>query len=394
MATVFIQDITQLSKEAWREERKKGIGGSDVGAILGLNEFKSPFDVYYDKIGAKNQKPLSDKSRVTMEIGNRLEDLIADMFQEKYPSIRVVNDTTMYQHDKYHFMLANTDRMLFLPDGTRAVLECKTVTYADDWESTDFCKGIQGKCPLSYEYQGRHYMATLDIDMAVIAGLDLIRKELYVVFIDRDMDIEQQMISAEAEFWSLVENRTIPNLSHYFARMTTAVRSNAFKKFYGADKAVTHYATNAEEIEIFNEIDNLIVKQQFHSAEAQKAKEAKEELAMELFLRCKEHMYVKPSRIELNSVVGDLAMSQYITLTDTTAVNFDLQKFITAYNSNHAEKLPEDIDERTALLMGKRNMPDRLGEFLILDDKGARFYFSKRKTKVRTKKMKRKNVEN
>ena len=38
MATVFIPDITELSKEEWRKERKKGIGGSDVGAILGLND--------------------------------------------------------------------------------------------------------------------------------------------------------------------------------------------------------------------------------------------------------------------------------------------------------------------------------------------------------------------
>ena len=103
MATVFIPDITELSKEEWRKERKKGIGGSDVGAILGLNEYKSAFDVYYEKIGAKNEKVLTDKARVTMEIGNRLEDLVAEMFQERHPSIQVINDKTMYQHEKYPF---------------------------------------------------------------------------------------------------------------------------------------------------------------------------------------------------------------------------------------------------------------------------------------------------
>ncbi|MBR3993190.1 MAG: YqaJ viral recombinase family protein, partial [Anaerotignum sp.] len=200
MATVFIPDITELSKEEWRKERKKGIGGSDVGAILGLNEYKSAFDVYYEKIGAKNEKVLTDKARVTMEIGNRLEDLVAEMFQERHPSIQVINDKTMYQHEKYPFMLANTDRILILPDGMKAIMECKTVTYADEWENTDFCKGIKGKCPLSYEYQGRHYMATLDIDLVVIVGLDLIRKELYIVYISRDMEVEEQMIAAEAEF--------------------------------------------------------------------------------------------------------------------------------------------------------------------------------------------------
>ena len=46
MAYIFIPDITSMSKEVWRQERKKGIGGSDVGAILGVNKFRSVSDVY------------------------------------------------------------------------------------------------------------------------------------------------------------------------------------------------------------------------------------------------------------------------------------------------------------------------------------------------------------
>ena len=383
MATVFIPDITELSKEEWRKERKRGIGGSDVGAILGLNEYKSAFDVYYEKIGAKNEKVLTDKARVTMEIGNRLEDLVAEMFQERHPSIQVINDKTMYQHEKYPFMLANTDRILILPDGMKAIMECKTVTYADEWENTDFCKGIKGKCPLSYEYQGRHYMATLDIDLVVIVGLDLIRKELYIVYISRDMEVEEQMIAAEAEFWQLVEHREFLSMKRQFEKLSIAVRANAFKRFYGAGKDVVYQVNNPDEIEIFNEMNDLIVKQQFHSAESQKAKEAKEELAMELFLLCEARLNKKPGRIELNNASESFITKQYITLTDTTAVNFDLQRFILAYNIAFKSQLPEDIDESTAILMCNQFMSDRMGEFLTVGDKSARFYFSKRKIRMR-----------
>lgn len=383
MATVFIPDITELSKEEWRKERKRGIGGSDVGAILGLNEYKSAFDVYYEKIGAKNEKVLTDKARVTMEIGNRLEDLVAEMFQERHPSIQVINDKTMYQHEKYPFMLANTDRILILPDGMKAIMECKTVTYADEWENTDFCKGIKGKCPLSYEYQGRHYMATLDIDLVVIVGLDLIRKELYIVYISRDMEVEEQMIAAEAEFWQLVEHREFLSMKRQFEKLSIAVRANAFKRFYGAGKDVVYQVNNPDEIEIFNEMNDLIVKQQFHNAESQKAKEAKEELAMELFLLCEARLNKKPGRIELNNASESFITKQYITLTDTTAVNFDLQRFILAYNIAFKSQLPEDIDESTAILMCNQFMSDRMGEFLTVGDKSARFYFSKRKIRMR-----------
>ena len=38
-------------RESWLRERRRGIGGSDIGAILGLNKYRSPLDVYLDKIG-------------------------------------------------------------------------------------------------------------------------------------------------------------------------------------------------------------------------------------------------------------------------------------------------------------------------------------------------------
>ena len=39
-----------LSKEDWLRYRKCGITGTDAGAILGLNPYRSAFQVYYDKI--------------------------------------------------------------------------------------------------------------------------------------------------------------------------------------------------------------------------------------------------------------------------------------------------------------------------------------------------------
>ena len=38
-----------MDKLQWLKERQKGIGGSDVGAIMGVNKWKSAFEVYIDK---------------------------------------------------------------------------------------------------------------------------------------------------------------------------------------------------------------------------------------------------------------------------------------------------------------------------------------------------------
>ena len=39
-----------LPHEEWLAYRKKGIGGSDAGAVCGLNPYESPMQIYADKI--------------------------------------------------------------------------------------------------------------------------------------------------------------------------------------------------------------------------------------------------------------------------------------------------------------------------------------------------------
>ena len=288
----------------------------------------------------------------------------------------------MYQHSEYPFMLANIDRNLLLPDGTQAILECKVISISDEWESTDFCKGVPGRCPLSYEYQVRHYMAVLNCDLAIVVGLDLLTKDLHIVYVTRDIAVEQEMIAAEKEFWEMVKNRYMPLVPHYFNRLCKAIKADAFKRFYGASKETVYEVVEPEEIQMFNQMNELIIKQQFHSAEAQKAKEAKEEIAMEMFIRCEKRLNIKPSKIMLNGNANGMTVTQYVSLTNTTAANFDVDRFVESYNiCNKTNKLSKDIDEKTAILLCGKNMPEQMGEFFTLQEKGAKFFFSKRKTK-------------
>ena len=50
-----------MDKLEWLKERQCGIGGSDVGAIAGVNKYKTQFEVYIEKtdpITKSNQKVL------------------------------------------------------------------------------------------------------------------------------------------------------------------------------------------------------------------------------------------------------------------------------------------------------------------------------------------------
>ena len=40
-----------MSRTEWLKERTKGIGGSDVATVLGLNPYKTPLELWEEKTG-------------------------------------------------------------------------------------------------------------------------------------------------------------------------------------------------------------------------------------------------------------------------------------------------------------------------------------------------------
>ncbi len=67
-----------MSREEWLKLRKSGIGGSDAGAICGLNPYSSPMKVYQDK----TSEDVSDLDSESMRQGRDLEDYVARRFME------------------------------------------------------------------------------------------------------------------------------------------------------------------------------------------------------------------------------------------------------------------------------------------------------------------------
>lgn len=66
-------------RDEWLAWRRQGVGGSDVGSILGISPFGSPFSVWATKVGLI---PEEDASEV-MEFGKWAELMIAPWFQAK-----------------------------------------------------------------------------------------------------------------------------------------------------------------------------------------------------------------------------------------------------------------------------------------------------------------------
>ncbi|MGF3113712.1 YqaJ viral recombinase family protein [Facklamia sp. P9177] len=176
------------SKEEWHELRSKGLGGSDIGTLLGVNPYKSKYQLWLEKTGQVESPDISDKIRI--KIGNELEDLVARMFEDE-TGLKVQRDNKTHFHKDYPFLLANIDRKII---GEKALLECKTTSAfsAKQWKDEEI--------PASYLMQVQHYLNVLDYDKAYIAVIignhDFVWKE-----IERDDELINIYTRMAVEFW-------------------------------------------------------------------------------------------------------------------------------------------------------------------------------------------------
>lgn len=218
---VFVS-TENLPEEEWLEWRRKGVGGSDVAAALGLSPYRTKRELYYDKIGVEPIVEGADKS-ITFQIGHLLEDVVAQIFEKK-TGLSVYRDQTMYQHPLYPFMLADVDRFIHMPDGSTAILECKTAHY-----DTQYLWANDG-VPRHYELQVRHYMSVMNIDVAYIACLfSNSEKDFVWRKIERDLDEEENTILQLQDFWTrYVCNRVEPPLNEKPDMVLDALR-----RYYG-----------------------------------------------------------------------------------------------------------------------------------------------------------------
>ena len=195
----LIMTVEQMQdKAAWLEARNKGIGGSDASVIVGLNSWKSPFQLWLEKTGQTEPEDLSDNEYVYW--GTTLEEVVAREFTIR--TGKKVVRRGLLQHDDIPYLLASVDRLVV---GEDAGLECKTANgfAAKAWDGDNV--------PDAYYVQCQHYMAVTGAQTwyiaALIGGNHFVWKE-----IPRNEDDIKALLEAEAEFWRKVETKEMPDV--------------------------------------------------------------------------------------------------------------------------------------------------------------------------------------
>ena len=96
------------NREEWLKNRRCGIGGSDIAAVIGANPFMSNIDLWEIKTGKKEQADISENPRVAY--GVQAESHLRALFALDHPEYIVSYDEFNSVHnDKYPWALASLD---------------------------------------------------------------------------------------------------------------------------------------------------------------------------------------------------------------------------------------------------------------------------------------------
>ncbi len=195
-------------RSAWLEERRQGIGASDAAVILGVSKWKSPLQLYAEKVGLAD---LTEDEHDHIKWGHRLEPVIADAYEEE--TGRTTYDPGNYAIERsgtVPFMFATLDRIVTKwddgptppPFATPGALELKTTSA---WRREDW----RDEPPLAYQIQLQHQLAVTGYLWGSIAVLIGGQTFLWTD-IPRNQSFIDQLIAAEEKFWRRVEKRDPP----------------------------------------------------------------------------------------------------------------------------------------------------------------------------------------
>jgi putative phage-type endonuclease len=193
------------AREQWLEERRKGIGGSDMAAVLGVDPYRTARELYAIKTGELPENPDTSFTRA----GRALEAAIAELATEEYKwTLRQKHVAVV--HKGFDKLQGHVDRTIV---GEKIIVELKSV---DQWvykTSGEYGEPGTDQVPQRYLLQVATYMACFDYPLAyvvvLVGGNRLVRYE-----VRRDAELESMILDGAREFWGYVERGEPPPLDY------------------------------------------------------------------------------------------------------------------------------------------------------------------------------------
>lgn len=221
-----------MSNEAWLQERKKGIGGSDIASVFNIEPYGCAAQLFDDKrdVPVDHEDPDRQKFfdrghelepatiRNYIEVsgnkvvhGEELAELALSKdnpFKDRCDSIITMNNgvkEVSFSLKGFPHRKANIDGLIVMPDGKHGVLECKTAF-------REIFYGIKKNgIPEHYILQGQHYLGVLGLTWGAYNVLWPDGWTFEQAEFQRDEGLIETVFDAVDRTWKQVENGPRPD---------------------------------------------------------------------------------------------------------------------------------------------------------------------------------------
>lgn len=289
-------------------ERKLFIGGTDISAVMGMNRWKTPLQLWSEKTGKIESPDISSVEAV--ELGSELEDFVAKRF-EKVSGLKVRKAPCYYQSKEYDFMRCQVDRLV---TGTDDLLECKTCSAwkEKEWEGEEIPQEYILQVMWQLMITGRQtgYIAVL------IGGQKFRYKE-----IKADPEMFKLMTESALKFWDMVNNNTPP------------------MAIYGDDDVLLklHPSSN-DQIQLVEEYNTAIARRQELSMHIKNMEEEKETIEIGIKEIIGDNLGIKTSnyivkwspvssaRVDMDKLKADGIYEKYLKHTESRRLSITKNK--------------------------------------------------------------------
>ena len=200
----------------WIQERKKGLGASDAGTIIGVNKWKTNVDLWREKVGLREAEDIGDKPYV--KYGHDAEPHLRALFALDHPELRVTYESPykMIFSDELPFLFATPDGELEeIATGRRGGLEIKTTEIMNPRQWAEW----KDRIPDQYYSQVCHQMLATGWDFVWLkVQIKWTTKDGAMRLDTREYKIEREDVledidylkEAEIKFWHHIQTKKEP----------------------------------------------------------------------------------------------------------------------------------------------------------------------------------------
>lgn len=205
-----IDQLRFADRSAWLHARGRDITASVAGALFGVHEYSSPYELWALKSGRLIPEELEGGA---LERGEMLEPVAVRMMRRRRPEWRITHNTgpdTIYFRDPINRIGATPDTLVMCPDRGPGTVQIKSVeqsVYRRKWtpEKSD------PEPPLWIAMQAIIEAHMTGSRWACVAPLVVgYGIDLPVIDIPLVEDVMPALIDKTAEFWALVESGEEP----------------------------------------------------------------------------------------------------------------------------------------------------------------------------------------